>query len=62
MLLGYSQPSPEYWITSGDGDTVASSDIEIIQGINSTEGNAGEDITSILAHLWYFFSIAECLY
>ncbi|PYI07819.1 lipase [Aspergillus sclerotiicarbonarius CBS 121057] len=61
MLFGYSQPSPEYWITSGDGDTVASSDIEIIEGINSTKGNAGEAIESVLAHLWYFFSIAECL-
>ncbi|PYH90100.1 lipase [Aspergillus ellipticus CBS 707.79] len=61
MLFGYSQPSPEYWITSGTGDSVTAADIEIIEGINSTAGNAGEATESILAHLWYFFSIATCL-
>ncbi|PWY92235.1 triacylglycerol lipase precursor [Aspergillus heteromorphus CBS 117.55] len=61
MLLGYSHPSPEYWITSGTLDAVTADDIEIIEGIDSTAGNAGEATESILAHLWYFFSIATCL-
>ncbi|RAH49349.1 lipase family protein [Aspergillus brunneoviolaceus CBS 621.78] len=59
-LLGYSHPSPEYWITSGTGAAVTSSDIDIIQGVDSSAGNAGENITSVLAHLWYFISIGTC--
>ncbi|OJK04868.1 hypothetical protein ASPACDRAFT_1851828 [Aspergillus aculeatus ATCC 16872] len=59
-LLGYSHPSPEYWITSGTGAAVTSSDIDIIQGVDSCAGNAGENITSVLAHLWYFISIGTC--
>ncbi|PYH48501.1 lipase family protein [Aspergillus saccharolyticus JOP 1030-1] len=58
--VGYSQPSPEYWITSQTGVAVTSSDIEIIQGVDSTAGNAGQAITSVLAHLWYFISIGTC--
>ncbi|PWY72723.1 triacylglycerol lipase A [Aspergillus eucalypticola CBS 122712] len=42
MDFGFSQPSPEYWITSGTGASVTASDIEVIEGINSTAGNAGE--------------------
>ncbi|RAL11160.1 lipase family protein [Aspergillus homomorphus CBS 101889] len=59
-LLGYSHPSPEYWITSNTGAAVTSSAIEIIQGVDSSDGNAGENITSVLAHLWYFISIGTC--
>lgn len=61
MDFGFSQPSPEYWITSGTGASVTASDIEVIEGINSTAGNAGEATVSVLAHLWYFFAISECL-
>ena len=58
--FGFSHSSPEYWITSGDDVTVTTSDIEVIEGIDSTAGNAGELIESVAAHEWYIIDIDGC--
>lgn len=58
--FGYAHASPEYWITSGNDVSVTDADIEEIEGVDSSDGNAGESSLSITAHLWYFMSIAGC--
>lgn len=57
---GYSHLSPEYWITTPNNATVTTSDIQVIQGIDSTEGNAGSGGMSTDAHGWYLGPIAAC--
>jgi hypothetical protein len=53
-IFGFSHPSPEYWITSDNGETVTTSDIQVVEGIDSQEGNAGTALVdSIDAHGWY---------
>ena len=59
-LFGFSHASPEYWITSGNGVTVTTSDIQVIQGIDSTDGNDGTLLDSTSAHGWYIIGISEC--
>ncbi|PKX96483.1 lipase family protein [Aspergillus novofumigatus IBT 16806] len=58
--FGFSHTSPEYWITSGDNAPVTASDVTVVQGIDSSGGNAGEDATSIEAHNWYIGHIDGC--
>ncbi|KKK18743.1 hypothetical protein AOCH_000591 [Aspergillus ochraceoroseus] len=58
--VGFMHVSPEYWITRGDDMTVTSSDIEVIEGVGSTKGNAGEVMQSISAHSWYIVEITAC--
>ncbi|KAJ5831757.1 hypothetical protein N7474_000068 [Penicillium riverlandense] len=58
--FGFSQPSPEYWITSGDNVTVTTSTVQVIQGVGSDSGNAGTSDTSIEAHNWYLVDIDAC--
>jgi hypothetical protein len=43
-LTGFSQSSPEYWITSATDAAVTKSDIEVIEGIDSKAGNDGTAI------------------
>ena len=57
---GYSHPAPEYWITSDNGATVTTGDVEVIQETNSTAGNAGTLGGSVLAHQAYFVNISAC--
>lgn len=59
-IYGYSHSSPEYWITSGNNLPVTTSDIQVIQGVDSTAGNAGTTTSSIASHHWYFRSIDSC--
>ncbi|CAG8405687.1 unnamed protein product [Penicillium salamii] len=58
--FGFSHPSPEYWVTSGNTDTITTSDVEIVEGIDSKSGNRGELIPGVTAHLWYFGNIGQC--
>lgn len=58
--FGFSHASPEFWITSGDNETVTTSDVEEIQGIGSKEGNAGTINPDIEAHNWYIVNIDGC--
>ncbi|GIJ85201.1 hypothetical protein Asppvi_004057 [Aspergillus pseudoviridinutans] len=58
--FGFSHTSPEYWITSGDAVTVTTSDVTVVQGIDSTGGNAGQGSTSVPAHNWYIVDIDGC--
>lgn len=60
MSFGFSHSSPELWITSGNDVTVTTSDIEVIEGIDSTAGNAGEAIPAVEAHNWYIVNIDGC--
>ncbi|KAI9042047.1 lipase family protein [Aspergillus affinis] len=60
-LLGFTHWSPEYWITSANGVTVTAADINVVEGVGSRDGNAGEKNQSVLAHSWYFNSIFKCL-
>ena len=60
ISLGFSHPSPEYWITSGDDVTVTASDIKVIEGIDSRSGNAGAFGESTSAHSWYIIDISAC--
>lgn len=60
ILLGFHHSSPEYWITSGDDVMVTTSDIDVIDGIDSLQGNAGELIESVAAHAWYIIDIDGC--
>lgn len=57
---GFNHSSPEYWITSGDNVAVTTSDIQVIQGVDSTAGNAGTTTSSTSAHRWYFEAIDAC--
>ncbi|KAA8642911.1 hypothetical protein EYZ11_009041 [Aspergillus tanneri] len=59
--FGFTHFSPEYWITSGNFKPVTASDIQVIEGVGSTDGNSGEDFKSVLAHSWYFGGIFFCL-
>lgn len=58
--LGFNHPGPEYWVTGGNGDTVGTQDVEVIQGTNSTKGNAGAVGASVAAHFFYFEDIYAC--
>ncbi|KAL4956506.1 Alpha/Beta hydrolase protein [Aspergillus filifer] len=60
MAFGFSHFSPEYWITSGNDVTPTTSDIKVIEGVGSRDGNAGEVIQLISPHLFYFFDITAC--
>ncbi|RJE27479.1 Extracellular lipase [Aspergillus sclerotialis] len=60
IVIGFSHPSPEYWITSGDGVDIDTSDIKVIEGIDSKSGNAGASGESTSAHGWYIVDISAC--
>jgi triacylglycerol lipase len=57
---GFSHASPEYWITSGNDVPVTTSDIDVIEGVGSTAGNAGTTDPSVEAHNWYIVNIDGC--
>lgn len=58
--VGFSHASPEYWITSDDDTTVTSSDIDVIEGVGASSGNAGTLNPDIEAHNWYLGHIDAC--
>ena len=65
-ILNYSHFSPEYWVTTDKTDYLREPDIEIIQAIDSNEGNAGQTsvfllFSSILDHFWYFGYVSACI-
>ncbi|KAI9368116.1 Alpha/Beta hydrolase protein [Aspergillus egyptiacus] len=60
MSFGFSHSSPEYWITSDDEVTPTTADVEVIEGVGSTEGNAGEFPQSTAAHSHYIIDISAC--
>ena len=60
MELGFSHFSPEYWITSANNQIVTTQDITVVQGVDSTAGNAGTSDPSVSPHLWYFGPITAC--
>jgi len=58
--LGFSHFSPEYWITSANNQIVTTQDITVVQGVDSTAGNAGTSGLDVSAHEWYFGPISAC--
>ncbi|KAG0157467.1 Carboxypeptidase S1 [Penicillium digitatum] len=60
LSMGYFHVSPEYWITSPNNSTVNTSDISVINGEVSFDGNTGTGLpflTDIEAHFWYFVDV-----
>ncbi|KAB8237003.1 lipase family protein [Aspergillus alliaceus] len=65
LILGilvpeYSQTSPEYWITSGNGVPVGVADITVVEGINNEAGNLGTMEVTMEPHGWYMGSMSVC--
>lgn len=58
--LNYRHVSPEYWITTPNGQAVGAGDIKMSSGIFDLWGNQGTLISTISDHLWYFNSISAC--
>ncbi|KAH8697777.1 Alpha/Beta hydrolase protein [Talaromyces proteolyticus] len=59
--FGFSQPGPEYWVTAASNSSVSTSQITVVQGIDSDLGNDGTAVgLDIAAHLWYFNKISAC--
>jgi pimeloyl-ACP methyl ester carboxylesterase len=57
LSMGYVHISPEYYITAPNNATVTASDVKVIEGAVSFEGNTGTGIPTIAsfdAHHWYF--------
>lgn len=55
--MGYVHVSPEYWITTPDNATVSTSEIGVIEGDVSFDGNTGTGLpllSQFEAHHWYF--------
>ncbi|KAJ6184526.1 hypothetical protein N7519_005827 [Penicillium mononematosum] len=60
LSMGYVHVSPEYWITSPNNATVGTSDIKVIEGDVSFDGNTGTGLpllTDFEAHVWYFVHV-----
>ncbi|KAG8409941.1 hypothetical protein J3458_019014 [Metarhizium acridum] len=62
---GYRHITPEYWLSGGNGGNTYKTDytianVKVCEGIDSTQCNAGRDVTDINAHLYYFGAIASC--
>ncbi|KAE8149568.1 alpha/beta-hydrolase [Aspergillus avenaceus] len=60
LVPEYSQSSPEYWITSGVGVSVAESDIKFIEGVNNETGNLGTQEVTMAPHGWYMGNMSVC--
>ncbi|KAF7167179.1 hypothetical protein CNMCM5623_000586 [Aspergillus felis] len=56
----YSTTSPEYWITSGNGMPVNTSDIQEIVGIDNKSGNLGTTGLNLADHNWYIGNMSGC--
>lgn len=58
IVFGFAHPSPEYHITSGDGEKVNTSDIDVIPDSRIENAEATGDSSS--AHGWYIIEISAC--
>ena len=64
IVMGYVHVSPEYHITSGNNVTVATSDVEVLNGDINFQGNTGTvlpSVAAIPAHHWYFEHVDACI-
>ncbi|GKZ32824.1 hypothetical protein AbraIFM66950_002457 [Aspergillus brasiliensis] len=54
-VMGYKHISPEYWISSGNNQTVRPEDVVVFQDGDDKRGDVGfPDLLKFEAHLWYF--------
>ncbi|PTB69470.1 alpha/beta-hydrolase [Trichoderma citrinoviride] len=62
LLLEYRHVSPEFWLSTGDGDTVSYTvaDIEVCTGIDNADCNASTDGVDLTAHSFYFEKVSAC--
>ncbi|KAL9109412.1 MAG: hypothetical protein Q9227_005919 [Pyrenula ochraceoflavens] len=60
LLLGFSHTSPEYYISSGNNVTPTTNDITEFDGVDETQGNAGQTTLNVDDHGWYFNAISAC--
>jgi hypothetical protein len=62
VLFGYRHTDVEYWLSTGSYDTTsyAAADIEVCEGIENLECNAGELSIELKAHSYYFMHISAC--
>ncbi|KAL4874444.1 Alpha/Beta hydrolase protein [Aspergillus karnatakaensis] len=56
----YVQPSPEYWITSDNGEPVTVGDVDYVEGVGSEGGNRGTEGNDASNHMWYFGNMTVC--
>ncbi|KAL4959134.1 lipase family protein [Aspergillus stella-maris] len=56
----YTQPSPEYWIISDNGEPVTVDDVVYIEGSGSEQGNLGTTGNDTSKHMWYFSNMTVC--
>lgn len=61
LLQGYVHISPEYYINKPNGQGVGIGDFKLYAGSVNLGGNGAWLIPDILAHLWYFNRIANCV-
>ncbi|KAF2814910.1 alpha/beta-hydrolase [Mytilinidion resinicola] len=60
LIQGYVHITPEFYISKPNFKTVAASDIKEYKSNTILGGNNAWVVTDILAHTWYFNSIAQC--
>jgi pimeloyl-ACP methyl ester carboxylesterase len=60
LVQGYVHVTPEYYISKPSFQTVAASHIKLYSSNTIFAGNGAWIFTDIVAHTWYFNSIAQC--
>lgn len=60
ISFGFVHISPEYYINKPNYQIATASDISVYTGNVNYNGNTAWILTDVLAHTWYFNSIAEC--
>ncbi|KAI2883979.1 hypothetical protein CBS11852_8952 [Aspergillus niger] len=54
-VMGYKHISPEYWISSGNNQSVSTQDVVVFQDGDDKRGDVGfPNLLDFEAHLWYF--------
>ncbi|EGR49340.1 extracellular lipase-like protein [Trichoderma reesei QM6a] len=62
IILDYRHVSPEFWLSTGDGDTVsyAVADVAVCTGIDNVDCNGGTSGIDLTAHSFYFEKVSGC--
>ncbi|KAH0497946.1 hypothetical protein TgHK011_005227 [Trichoderma gracile] len=62
IILDYRHVSPEFWLSTGDGETVsyAVADVAVCTGIDNVDCNGGTSGVDLTAHSFYFEKVSGC--